>query len=311
VLVVLDRYEAGDYDFAVNSLVSSDLATFVDTFRESADRWIGEGDPATADRRRFVAATVALEAGRARGFVEWPRAQLLIEWACERLRAQPVPTEAERLWLEGAAAVMEGAVAGTALEIHLTHALKRFPSDPPLLMARAVAAELRAGPDQRLPSGTRPPSGSALDTAVTRLQQALALPAYKDEVNLRLGYTALRRGKYADALAPLDLAAANRTDIFIGYLAQLFRGRAFERLLRWNDAVNAYRAAVAIQPRAQTAELALAAALARIGQPVEAAQMADTILGRTESVFDPWLAYGQGDFRHWPRIIDAIRGAIR
>jgi tetratricopeptide (TPR) repeat protein len=162
-----------------------------------------------------------------------------------------------------------------------------------------------------MPNGTRPPGGSALDTAVTRLQQALALPAYKHEANLRLGYTALRRGKYADALAPLELAAANRSDIFIGYLAQLFRGRAFERLLRWNDAVTAYRAAVAIQPKAQTAELALASALARVGQPVEAAQLADTILARTESVFDPWLAYGQGDFRHWPRIIAALRSAIK
>jgi tetratricopeptide (TPR) repeat protein len=243
-----------------------------------------------------------------------------------------------------AAAVMEGAAAGAALEVHALHALKRFPNDPALTMAKAVAAELRAGPDLRTAEGTKAPnaptvaysasstsainmasvsptlgptplpaetvSSGALDLAVRRFNDLASIDPYRDEAKLRLGYTALRRGKPEDALQHLAGPAKNTTDVFIAYLAHLFRGRALDRLKRWDQAVVEYRAAVAAQPGAQTAELALAAALARSGRRGEAAELADRALARTDASFDPWLAYGQGDFRHWARLIADVRKAI-
>jgi tetratricopeptide (TPR) repeat protein len=309
VLVLLDRYAAHDYDFTVDALVGSPLKDFAEKFQETANRWIAEGDATEAGRRGLVVATVALEAARARGLIEWPAAQVLVESACARLRSNPVKTEAERLWLEATAALMEGAVAGTALEIHVTHALERFPDDPPLVMARAVAAELRAGPDRRTDDGTKPPLTSPLNLAAKRFADVAGLPEYRDEANLRLGYTALRRSQFDDALAPLAIAAAS-TNPFIRYLGCLLRGRALEHLDRWDEAIASYRAAVAIQPT-QTAEVALATALGRTGRRVEAAELAELVLRRPAPAFDPWLEYGQGDFRFWSRMISNLRAAIQ
>jgi tetratricopeptide (TPR) repeat protein len=321
---ILDQYDAGQHDAAAAALVTqAPLAAFAKALRAGADVWTRERGPAHFARRDLVVALVALEAAHARGGTEWGDAHQLLEWACARLRASPPPAgEVERAWMHAAAALMQGVVAGVALEVHVGHALERAPRDPALLMAAAVAAELRAGPDQRLARGTRPPPGAAdspdnvptvLDQAVRRFEDTLALDAYAEEARLRLAYTALRRGRASEALAHLDRMAADDPgdDVFITYLAALFRGRALERLDRRDDAVVAYEQAVAIQPGAQTAELALAAALAHAGRRAEAAALADRALTRTAAGFDPWLVYGQGDFRHWPRLIAALRSAVQ
>ena len=349
VMTTVDLYEAHAYDDAIAALAPTSLEQFSKELREVADPWIRDGGPVKQQHRQYLVAALALEAARARGGLEWRHAQLLIEWACERLRAKTEPGEddRERAWMIAAAAVMEGGAAGAVLEVHALHALKRFPNDPALTMAKAVAAELRAGPDVRTAQGTKAPtttsmfmaasaassiqqttpttvgtfspttdvptdisSGPALDLAVRRFNEMASIDPYRDEAKLRLGYTSLRRGKHEDALEHLVGPAKNTTDVFIAYLAHLFRGRALERLKRWDQAVVEYRAAVAVQPGAQTAELALAAALARSGRRAEAAELADRALMRTDAPFDPWLGYGQGDFRHWARLIAGVRKAI-
>ena len=348
VMTTVDLYEAHAYDEAIAALAPRSLEQFSKELREVADLWIRDGGPVNQQHRQYLVAALALEAARARGGLEWRHAQLLLEWACERLRAKTEPGEddRERAWMIAAAAVMEGGAAGAGLEVHAMHALKRFPNDPALTMAKAVAAELRAGPDVRTAQGTKAPTGSiplaastagsiqqttpttvgtfspttdvltdissgpALDLAVRRFSEMTSIDPYRDEAKLRLGYTALRRGKHEDALEHLVVPAKNTTDVFIAYLAHLFRGRALERLKRWDQAVVEYRAAVAVQPGAQTAELALAAALARSGRRAEAADLADRALARTDAPFDPWLGYGQGDFRHWARLIAGVRKAI-
>ena len=347
-MTTVDLYDARAFDDAMASLAPRPLAPFSKELREVADQWIRDGGPVKVPQRQYLVAALALEAARARGGLEWPHAQLLIEWACERLRARTEPgeDERERAWMIAAAAVMAGGAAGAGLEVHALHALKRFPNDPALTMAKALAAELRAGPDVRTAAGTKAPASSsiatsmqtlnmgqassasspaplrvadtvvetgssgALDLAVRRFNDLASIDPYRDEAKLRLGYTALRRGKHEDALQHLEVPAKNTTDVFIAYLAHLFRGRALEQLQRWDQAIGEYRAAVAVQPGAQTAELALAAALARAGRRAEAAEIADRALRRTETPFDPWLAYGQGDFRHWAVLIARVRKAI-
>ena len=324
---VLDRYDRREYAAAVTTLIKlPSLEAFSKAYRETAGGWALDMGPAHVDRRRMVVAVVALEAAHARGGVEWTHAQLLLEWACGFLRGTRVPTELERRWMHAASALIEGTASGAALELHVTHALTRFPDDPALVMARAVAAELRAGPDQRTASGTRAPgepaeiplgADSAYATApltltVFRLQQAAKVPEIRREALLRLGYTALRQGQAQaalDHLAAVGPAGAG-ADPFIDYLVFLFRGRALDRLKRWEDAAVAYRQAVDLQP-AQSAELALAAALFRAGHRAEAAAVADRSLTRREAAPDPWLFYGQADFRHWSTLIDRLRSAIQ
>ncbi|HET9369531.1 MAG TPA: hypothetical protein VFO19_04765, partial [Vicinamibacterales bacterium] len=198
---MFDRYEAGDYGQVVDTLVKSvSLESLSLDLRNSADAWITSGPAAALAHREMVVAALALEAAQARGYLEWPRAQLIVEWACERLRARPTPTDGERAWMYAAAVLMEGVVQGAALEVHAAHALKRFPDDPALTMARAVAVEVRAGPDFRSRDGLESPSSNTLELLVYRLKQAAVNPAFRDEAQLRLGYTALRQRKYKDTL---------------------------------------------------------------------------------------------------------------
>ena len=138
------------------------------------------------------------------------------------------------------------------------------------------------------------------------------MPEYRAEASLRLGYTALRLGRHDDALEHLARAVdLSGSDEYIAHLAQLFRGRALDWLERREDAVAAYRAAVVLQPGAQTAELALAAALARAGDRTEAAAIADRALAAADAGSDPWLSYGQGDLRKWPMLVARLRSAVQ
>jgi hypothetical protein len=76
------------------------------------------------------------------------------------------------------------------------------------------------------------------------------------------------------------------------------------------DAVEAYRLAVAAAPKAQTAQLALALALARNGDRAEAERVG--LLAVTmEPGYDPWLDYGDGDARVWQYILSALRQALK
>ncbi|HET9369408.1 MAG TPA: hypothetical protein VFO19_04145, partial [Vicinamibacterales bacterium] len=77
------------------------------------------------------------------------------------------------------------------------------------------------------------------------------------------------------------------------------------------EAAAEYQRALEASPGAQTAEIALATALARGGHRAEAAALAEASLTRTDASFDPWLAYGQGDLRKWPAIIAAVRKAAQ
>ncbi|MEZ5316614.1 MAG: hypothetical protein R2752_04370 [Vicinamibacterales bacterium] len=309
VFEIFDAYERADYGALAASLrIVDSLEAFSASVRDVADRWVRDAPPSATVRRQRVIAMVALEAAQAKGLSDWPRAHLLVEWACERLRAAPVPDEFERRWHHAVATLMAGAVQPAPMEVHLTHALARVPDDDALVMDRAVAAELRAGPDIRSTSGLKPP-GAQLNVVTARLEQAAGHPADREEAHLRLGYTALRRGFPNEALVHLDTAAGS-SDAVIRYLAQLLRGRAFDKLQRPNDAVSAYEAATETVPGAQTAVIALAAAYSRQGDPVRSAEVAERALALDPTIQDPWLYYGQGDFRHWPRIVADLQALM-
>src|SRR5215468_6368319 len=68
----LDRYVGGDYDGAIGQLTYLGGFSTVD-----ADEWIRKGGPGDGDRRRLIAASLALEVTAAKD--AWPTT--LIEWA--------------------------------------------------------------------------------------------------------------------------------------------------------------------------------------------------------------------------------------
>lgn len=314
---IIESYAAGNYatvDRFLQSLAKDPspwkLEHLTKGILNAGPWWIRQGSAAERDRRRRVVAAVALEAANAGGLQDWREAKQLLEWACSQIRGIPQPGEAERLWQWGAIAVLEGAGDATALQAHVGHALKRFPGDPRFVLARGVAAELRTWPDPRNGETPRERNATAVGVTVARLKEALAYDDVRAEALLRIGFMALRNGDTAEALPYFREAMAAKPDPFITHLLHLYRGRALERLDRPQEAIGAYRAALAAQP-GQTAQIALAAALARNGQRSDGIRLAGSALDGASMQKDPWIAYGSSDARLWPEIAARLRKAIQ
>jgi Flp pilus assembly protein TadD len=119
----------------------------------------------------------------------------------------------------------------------------------------------------------------------------------------------LRNGNAGSALTHFK-EAAGVEEPHLRYLLGLFEGRAHDREERLDDPIAAYRRAVTAVP-GQTAQLALASALARSGRQAEALEMVQTAVRSGPAPPDPWARYGQGDMRMWPGIAGALEAALR
>ena len=263
-----------------------------------------------ADRKRHEqAAALAVEAVQFAGAYHPAATFELIEWGCRLLRRDSVATEAERLFHRGAVAVLEG-MTNPSVVTHAEHGLRRFPADPRFELARAVAVELQTFPDPEPSVRLGQRDGTLFARLVDRLERAARFPEVRAEALARLGFAHLRDRHPERALAQLDHVPALTEDPWVLYLAHLFRGRALEALGRDDEAVEALRAAVAAVPGAQSAALALGAALLRTGAREEASAIAWASTA-VPAVADPWIGYGQADLRFWPQIRDRLREAVR
>lgn len=330
VLSLLDAYAAGRAEQVVAELRKVDnLDRILEQLKRDGPGWIDAAGTAHADRRELVAATFALEAARAGigrpwkllqrppsglgvtlpGFVlYWQAPPLLLEWACERLRARPSVHPAERWWHLAAVSVghrsedfqfmvgspFESVTINKQDEIdHVGHVEGRVPDEMRIQLAKAIAIEWR-WPRDAIPA-------------------FLALVAHADvggEARVRLGISQTRAGRHAEAVATLQLAEQETREPHLVYLARLFRGQALEHLKRLKEAESAYRAATLTIPGAQSAATALAGLLTADGRRLEAQQ----VIGRTMAVkpmpTDPWRVYVHGDDRFWPHLIARLRQEI-
>jgi tetratricopeptide (TPR) repeat protein len=274
-----------------------------------ATLWISAGPQDQRDRRRAIAALVALRVANVYAVSDWPRAYSVLEWACKLLRRTAQPAEVERLWHWAAIALTQAAAAGSDAEAHAAHASARFPEEPRFTLARAVALELQSWPDprQRSPRDRYP---DLADRTIERFRTAAKHEHTRAEANVRLGFFLLRHRHYQAAIERFR-EAGDPADPYLRYFRWLLEGRAHDREGRLAAAVDAYRRALIAAPGAQTAELALASALARSGRQQEAHDLARSALVRKTDVSDPWLSYGQADLRFWPSITSALEAAIR
>jgi len=323
VMDVLDQYDRRQA-LAVDALSRIEhLGTIEDALRLDGDHWVNAMGPKDAPRRRLVAATFALEAARVAMEEEWLIGARLVEWGCEELRKQKTPLPAERLWHRAALALIEGTYDFEFLTSasnarrkgpthHLSHVKARFPDDISVVMANAfLATEPRiVGQSNHL--WDQQPSIVPGET-VAALKTAVAIPAVASEAHVRLAFLDLMANRFDTAFAHLDAADAAPADPDIAYLSALFRGWAFARQKETGEAIAAYRRAVASVPDAQTATLALGVALYAKGDREEASNLVEHAMVATDPhvVFDPWLLYGYGDFRLWPRLIAELREALR
>jgi tetratricopeptide (TPR) repeat protein len=118
-------------------------------------------------------------------------------------------------------------------------------------------------------------------------------------------------GRPADALEHFD-AAGTPDDPVVRFWLDLLKGQALERAHRLPEAVESYRRAVREAPFSQSANLALAAALADSHRMLEASVLINGAIrpGAGAGHIDPWAYYDAPDVRRWPELFDDLRQAV-
>jgi tetratricopeptide (TPR) repeat protein len=333
VVAWLDAYAAGRYDQVVSDLQhTTDFKPILEQLKSDGAGWIDAAGPAGVDRRELVAATFALEATRAAigqpwkvllkapadgalqlaipGYtLYWEAPPLIMEWACERLRARATMHPAERWWQFAAVAVghrsedfqfLVGEPFASVLILnkqdeieHLTHTEKRFPEEMRIQLAKAIAIEWR-WPGEAMPAFL----------ALT------AHPGVGGEARVRLGVSQTRAKRYTEAVETLRRAEQETREPHLVYLARLFRGQSLEALKRPKEAELAYRSATLTIPGAQAAAAALAGMLAADGRRLDAQDVIRKALAVKPMPVDPWRVYVHGDDRYWPYLVGRLRKEI-
>ena len=264
-----------------------------------------------ADQARRYAAAFATEAVFAKFIDQSPSAVKLLEWACRQIRRIQQPGPFEEQWHLAAFALLAGATDPNALEAHVAHARLQFPKEPRLALQRAIAAELRASRFAFGKSVAPTDLPNRLDESARRFTEAAAVEATRGEALVRLGHVELVRDRPDAALAALDTADPLLKDRDLVYLSRLFRGLAYDRLDRLDDARRAFESALVARPDTQSASIALASVLFRTTDRDRANTIVNDVLSRERQVTDPWWLYPPGDFRFVDARMANLRKALK
>jgi Tfp pilus assembly protein PilF len=178
---------------------------------------------------------------------------------------------------------------------HFDRAIQALPDDAALLAAAGwfaervatAAAGARVGPDQlRLLTARFRQAAEGYLTRALKLQPADAAPA------LRLARLAVLAGDDRQARERLAALVARRElEPAIAYVARLLLGGIHERAGERAAAESAYREAIALNARAQSARLALGHLLYAHGDAAAAAAIVEGFVGSSSPVHDPWASY--------------------
>lgn len=147
-----------------------------------------------------------------------------------------------------------------------------------------------------------------LKEALTRFESAAAVPEAHPEAHVRGGWVLFQQGKQDDALKWLDEAKVGGDRTLI-YWLNLFRGRVLNALGRVEESADAFRAASALYPSAQTAGIGLSLQLFRLDQNKEADEVARAM--RQVTGADPWFDYPVADRRFVADSFARLRKAIQ
>ena len=226
-----------------------------------------------------------------------------------------------REWLLVAIGVTQGTgeLAGTGGLCK--RALARFPNDPQVLMATGMyeqrlyeeRSQAIARRRERAAWAERPLTRGILDDAAQHFRRALERDPLLHEARVRLAHAEIVLGRADRAASLLAEACTASRDVGVLYLAQLFTARLAERRDAVDEAIRAYRAAVAAVPGGQAARVGLAQALERSGRIAEArAVMAPPLAERPgrDMTEDPWWAYPFGYAPHALRLLDQMRERV-
>lgn len=246
----------------------------------------------------------------------WVDLKPLIEWACALLRKSRTPAPLEREWFLASIQVFrdyEDNDAGIFVHTgitpgeghtpgHLGHAVDRFPD---VSWFRVVAAERKTGRLASAVAGRHALLDECRQT--THEDRCRELPdllqAQRDlsaldsdssvraEVDLDLGSLAFVLGQRDRAREYFQDVAPSTSNPCLMYLGHFFEGWVDDTAGRRADAKAAYRAALAVVPRAQSASTALASLLWLDGQAIEATRLVEDAVSGPTPVDDPWNAF--------------------
>lgn len=273
------------------------------------------GNPWPASPRREAA--LALELAEAAAFssdagTRKEAYQLLDRFS--RLVRHPIePDMFDRYWNFAALTLLEGSIRPAATEAFVARALERFPDEPRFLLSRAIATDQRwASRGEGSANASRAPSAEHVAAVRRAYAAAIAANETAAEAHIRLGWFLHRVGQHGDALTHLtDAAAKPMVEPSVRYLRELFLGHVLWALDRRDDAVAAYRAALAIAPAAQSARVALMNALVMRGDRAAADALAEQIQTEVGTGVDPWWVYWQGQYRLHSAAIGRLREMAR
>ena len=288
----------------------ANLRTVALEIRTAGAAWVRAGGIAQESTRRLQLATYILEFLSIQdNFDYWQyhdAAADLFEWASGLVRNGP-PQPAELLWHKAGVALLQRFGASWLLEIHLGYARARFPDEPRFVLARAVSVEMQLWPQRRDEQGFFIPD-DMLVRILGRYEDAMAHAAVRSEAHLRLGYVELLRGRVNQALSHFD-QTGTPDDPSLRYMLHLLRGQALTAARRHDDAIASFRAAFDEVPYAQSATLALGAALVTRGHHNEAAELTARMLSLPVPPPDPWTLYTLPEWRYWEPLMNSLRKA--
>jgi hypothetical protein len=335
---LVDSYVQGRHDEAIAKAAAlPDLGPLRLRFVQDMPGWIA-ADPALTAQRRAAAAGFIVELAAVRLESDWGRLSDLIEWTCAQLlRPSGPPTKFERSWHMATTALAGRARARVWLlgpfarlphqkprqpqpddppsPMHLTHAFERFPDDPEFRLAQVVAWTWGrdAEPIRNLRRGDNDPARllrAPQGEAITAYEPLLAIPAVAAEAQIRTGLVHVSMANHAAALRAFEAAQPIATEPPLKYLAHFLAGRSLEALNRADDAMMQFKAALAIEPKAESATIALGALQFSHGDRDAAVALIDTTFAAPHTAIDPGRLTGYGLYLRWPAIRAAMRAEL-
>jgi tetratricopeptide (TPR) repeat protein len=169
--------------------------------------------------------------------------------------------------------------------------VERVPDDADLLLLAGTVHEDLARAD--FPQTAAPVDrADHLNEAERALRRALTINPASEEARLHLGRVIHQQGHREEAagqLTPIVEQSGNRV---LRYLAHLFLGAIREEESRSSEAERLYRAAIALDPQEQAADIALSALLDRLGRRRESQERLLEMLKKgPRPTMDPWWTY--------------------
>jgi len=292
---VVRRYASGDREGAVAEMSGwpdSRVRGEVPIFNRE---WQGSGGDATKHgvwRQISVRAALMLHsdcAQRARRDGKPPRPHESAAWSiAQTLKDDPAHRTFARRWYEAMAGLAAGENRwGAALDWG-ERGLRDFPDSVDMLLVlgaieESIGAQATPGVTEEalLDASARDMRSrlrERLEKARGALRSAVAADPSRAEARLHLGRVAWRLGDAGEARSALEDVLARSPEAATAFLAHLFLGRLDEDAGRLDEAARSYEAALAIDPRCQSARLALSHVRLRLGDTAAARAEVETAL---------------------------------